>query len=75
MTDLGDISHYLGMEVNVDLNKKRIIFWQFIYYMKILRQYGMTDYRLTKISISFEITNSLILYGNETKTSTFAYYS
>lgn len=75
MTDLGDISHYLGMEVNVDLNKNRIIFWQFIYYMKILRQYGMTDYRLTKISISFEITNSLILYGNETKTSTFAYYS
>lgn len=23
-TDLGDVSHYLGMEVNVDLNKKTI---------------------------------------------------
>ena len=25
MTDLGDVSHYLGMEVDVDLSKKTII--------------------------------------------------
>lgn len=52
MTDLGDISHYLGMKIDVELSKKTITLWQSTYMKKILGQYAMTDCRSAKIPIS-----------------------
>ena len=38
MTDLGDVLHYLRMEVDVDFSKKTITLWQSTYLKKILRK-------------------------------------
>ncbi len=52
MTGLGDVSHYLGMEVDVNFGKKRITFRQLTYPKKILERYGMSDCNPAKILIS-----------------------
>lgn len=65
ITDLGNILYYLGMKVDVNLNKKTMTLWQSIYLKKILRQYEMSNYRLAKIFISLWIANSLIVYGDK----------
>ena len=49
MTDLGDVSHYLGMEVDINLNKKTVTLRQSTYLKKILGRYGMSDCRPAKI--------------------------
>lgn len=64
MTDLGDVSHYLGMEVDVDLNKKTITLRQTTYLKKILERYGMSNCRPAKIPISPGVANSLFTYKN-----------
>ena len=74
MTDLGDISHYLGMEVDVDLNKKIITLRQTTYLKKILGRYGMSDYRPAKIAISPGVTNSLTAHENQAEKDTVAWY-
>lgn len=42
MTDLGNVSHYLGMEVDVDVGKT-ITLRQTTYLKKVLEQFGMLD--------------------------------
>ena len=74
MTDLGDVLHYLGMEVDVDLNKKTITFRQSTYLKKILGQYGMSDCRPAKIPISPGVANSLTVYEDKAEKSTIAWY-
>lgn len=63
--DLGDVSHYFGIEVDVNLSRKKITLWQSIYLNKIFTQYNMTDYRPVKISISPQVNNSLTPYKNQ----------
>lgn len=61
MTNLDDIFYYFAIEVDMDHNKNTISLWQSIYFGKILGQY---NYKLAKISISFYISNYLIIYEN-----------
>ena len=58
MTDLGDVSYYLSMEVAVDLNKKTITFRQSTYFRKILGWYDMSDCKPVKIPITPGVANS-----------------
>ena len=74
MTDLGDVSHYLGMEVDVDLNKKTITLRQSTYLKKILGRYGMSDCRPAKIPISPGVANSLTVYEDKAEKSIVALY-
>ncbi len=52
MTDLGDVSYYLGMEVDVNLGKKTITLRQSTYLKKVLERYGMSDCKPAEIPIS-----------------------
>ena len=72
MTDLGDVSHYLGMEVDVDLNKKTISLQQSTYPKKILRRYDMSNFKQAKISINLRVANSLTPYKDQVEKSTIA---
>ena len=74
MTDLGDVSHYLGMEVDVDLNKKTISLRQSTYLKKILGRYGMSNCKPAKIPISPGVANSLTPYEDQAEKSTVAWY-
>ena len=74
MTDLGDVSHYLGMEVDVDLNEKIITLRQTTYLKKILGRYGMSDCRPAKIPISPGVANSLTANENQAEKDTVAWY-
>ena len=74
MTDLGDVSHYFRMEVDVDLNKKTISLRQSTYLKKILRRYGMSNYKPVKIPISPRVANSLTPYEDQAEKSTVAWY-
>ena len=74
MTDLGDVSYYLRMEVDVDLNKKTISLWQSTYLKKILGRYGMSNCKSAKILISAGVANSLTPYEDQAKKSTVAWY-
>ncbi len=74
MTDLGYVSHYIEMEVDVNLGKKTITLRQSTYLKKILKRYGMSDCRPAKIFISPEVTNSLIAYENKAEKGTVAWY-
>ena len=59
MTNLGEISHYLGMEVDVDVGKK-IFLQQTIYLKKVLERFQMTDCKLTSVPMNPGIANSLL---------------
>ena len=72
MTDLGYVSHYFGMEANVDLNKKTISLQHSIYLKIILGRYDMSNYKPAKIFISAKVANSLIPYKDQVEKSTVA---
>ncbi len=74
MIDLGNFSHYFGMEVDVDLGKKTITLRQSTYLEKILGRYGMSDCRPAKIPISPGVANSLTIYKDQAEKSTIAWY-
>lgn len=66
MTDLGDVFHYLGIKVDVDLNKKTMSLGQSAYLKIILDQYSMSNYKLVKILISPGVANFFISYKDHT---------
>ena len=70
MTDLSDVWHYFGKEVDVNLNKKTISLRKWTYLKKILSQYGMSNYKPANIFISSGIANFLTPYKNEADKST-----
>ena len=72
MIDLGNVLHYLEIEIDVDFNKKTISLQQLTYLKKILSRYGMSNCKLAKIPISLEVANSLTLYENQIDKSTVA---
>ena len=74
MTGLGDVSHYLGTEVDVDLNEKTITLRQSTYLRKILGRYKMSHCRSAKIPISPGVANSLTPYEDQPEKSTVAWY-
>ncbi len=74
ITDLGDVSYYLGIEVDVDFSKKMITFRWSTDLRKIFRRYGMSDYTPAEISIILRVANSFTANEDQTKKSIVAWY-
>ena len=67
MINLGDISHYLGIQINYVVGEK-ITLCQSTYLKKILDHFKMTEYKPTSILIDSGVANSLLPYdGNVDK--------
>ncbi len=67
MTDLGDIFHYLGMQVNHVIGEK-ITLYQSTYLKKILDHFKITECKPASIPMDPRIANSLLPYdGNADK--------
>ena len=64
ITNLSNVFHYFGIEIDINLNKKTISLQQSAYLKKILGQYRITNYKSAKISISFKVANFLTSYKN-----------
>lgn len=60
MTNLREISHYLDIEIDIEVRKK-ISFCQITYFRKILEYYQMANSKPTSIIISPNVINSLFL--------------
>ncbi len=73
MTDLGEISHYLGMEVDVEIGKK-ISLQQTTYLMKILKRFLMSDCKPVSIPINQRVANSSILSESQADKITIKWY-
>ena len=58
MTDLGDISHYLGIEVDYIVGGK-ITFCQSIYLKKVLNCFDMADCKFANLSMNPKLANLL----------------
>lgn len=57
MTDPGDVSNSLGMEVDVDHDKKTVAVRQSTYLKKIFTRHGRSDSRTAKIPISPDVAD------------------
>ncbi len=67
MTDLEDISHYLGMQVD-HIVGERITLCQSIYLKKVLGRFKMSECKPASISIDPRVANTLLPYdGNADK--------
>ena len=64
MTNLGNVSHYFGIEVNVKV-KKTIKVTQVTYMKKVLKHFGMEDCRPAFIPIDPRVASSLLLYNQK----------
>ena len=62
ITDLGDVSHYLNMQVDMNLDKSNITVHQTTYLKKILEQFHMQDYKPIFTSMESGIGNLLLLF-------------
>ncbi len=69
MTDLGDISNYLGMEVDYVVVEK-ITLCQSTYLQKVLDRFKMTGYKPAIVSINLRVANSLLLYNRNADKTT-----
>lgn len=65
MIDLSDVSYYLKMKIDIDLNKKTISLLQLTYLKKIFRRYDISNCKPAKIFISSGVVNSLVPYKNQ----------
>ena len=67
MTDLGDVSYYLGMQVNHVIGEK-ITLCQSTYLRKVLNCFKMTVCKLALVPMNPEVPNSLVSFdGNADK--------
>ena len=64
MTNLGNVSHYFGMEVDVEV-KKTIKATQVTYMKKVLKCFEMQDCRPASIPMDPGVTSSLLPYDQE----------
>lgn len=70
MMDLGDVSHYLGIQVDHVVGVKTTL-CQSTYLNKVLDHFKMTECKLFSIPIDPGVANSLLLYdGNIDKKTT-----
>ena len=65
MTDLGDISHYLGMEVDYVVGEK-ITLCQSTYLKKVLVRFKMTGCKPVTVPMNPRVANFLLPYDNGT---------
>ena len=74
MTDLGEVSHYLGMKVDNNIEKKTITLRQFTYLKKVIGRYSMKDVTPLKILMSPGVPNSLNSNPNQASKETITWY-
>jgi hypothetical protein len=63
MTDLGQLSHYLGMKIII--SSDQLILTQSTYMKKMLKQFEMKECKLVSISMKPDVTNTLISAADE----------
>ncbi len=68
MTDLRQLSHYLGMKIII--SQDQLMLTQSIYLKKILKQFEMNESKLVSISMKPEIINSLMSATDEADQAT-----
>ncbi len=73
MTDLGDISYYLRMEVD-DVVGEKITFSQSTYLKKMLDWFKMTECKPATVSMNLGVANSLLSYDVNTDKATIKWY-
>ncbi len=73
MTDLGDISHYLGMEVDYILGDK-ITLRQSTYLKKVLDRFDMTDCKPASLPMNPGVANSLQPFDGTADPKTIKWY-
>ena len=73
MTDLGEISHYLGMEINHSVGDK-ITLTQSVYIRKILARFGMQGCKTASIPIDLGVANSLLPFAGQADHGTIVWY-
>ena len=73
MTNLGDVSHYLGMEVDVEV-RKTIKVTQVTYMKKVLKRFGMQDCRPASIPMDPGVASSLLPYDQEAGHDSIVWY-
>lgn len=73
MTDLGDISHYLKIQVDHIVGQK-ITFCQSIYLKKVFDCFKMTECKPTSIPMNFKFANFLVFHNRNTDQATIKWY-
>ena len=73
MTDLGDISHYLGMEVDHVVGEK-ITLRQSTYLRKVLNRFKMTECKPASVPMNPGVANSLLPYHGNADKATIKWY-
>ena len=73
MTDLGEVFHYLGMEVNVDVGKT-ITLKQTTYLKKVLKRFGIEDCRPISIPMDPGVPASLLPFDEVADRATLIWY-
>ena len=71
--DLGNISYYLGIEMDYILGDK-ITLYQNTYLKKVLDYFDMTDCKLASLPINPEVANSLQLFDGIANLKTIKWY-
>ena len=65
MTGWGDVSHYLGIQVDINSDKSGIMLYQTNYLKRILEQFHMQDCKPIFTSMELEIGNLLLASEDE----------
>ena len=73
MTNLGEISHYLGMEIDVEVEKK-ISLRQTTYLKKILERFQMADCKPASVPMNPGVANSLLPSEGQADRATIKWY-
>ncbi len=60
MTNLRQLSHYLGMKIIINSDRDQLMLIQSIYLKKMLNQFEMNEFKFVSISMKPEMINSLM---------------
>ena len=74
MTDLGELSHYLGMEITISPDRDAISLRQRTYMKKILRQFGMEDCNPVSTPMEAGVAGTLVPSAVEADSRTVKWY-
>lgn len=74
MTDLGEVSHYLGIEVDVSADKSTITLRQTTYIKKVLSRFNMLDSRPVSTPMEPGIGNTLTPSEDQADKETITWY-
>ncbi len=73
MTNLGEVSHYLGMEVDVEVGKQ-ISLRQTVYLKKMLERFQMTDCKPVSVPMNPGVANGLFPSDQQADRATIEWY-